>query len=203
MARKKQTADAAQKAEAELDNKRRELFCRYYAQGEGTFGNATLSYAAAYDVEIGDLRLYDKNGNLLVPKDHIPAYNICSASGSRLLRDEKVQARLVVLRNELLRDEIVDAELAKVITQDGDLTPKVAAIKEFNKLRGRIIDHTKITQVIKFDHDDIRTLISFLPADLQQKFYATLTELITEAELRRRAVQGEVSRPQLTEGHTG
>src|SRR4051794_29415264 len=131
------------KAEEELDNKRRELFCRYYAQGEGTFGNATLSYAAAYDFDLGDVSRFDKNGVLIIPKESLPSYNTCSVNGSKLLRDTRVQARLVVLRNEFLRDDFVDAELAKVIAQDGDLTPKVAAIKEFNKLRGRIIDQTK------------------------------------------------------------
>ena len=53
----------------ELENKRREFFCRYYAQGEGTFGNATLSYAAAYDIELGDLSRYDKLGNLIIPRE--------------------------------------------------------------------------------------------------------------------------------------
>ena len=143
----------------ELDNQRRELFCRYYAQGEGTFGNATLSYAAAYEINVGDVSMSDKDGNPVVEKAYKGNYATCSSNGYRLLRSAEVQARLVVLRNELLRDEIVDAELAKVITQDGDLTPKVAAIKEFNKLRGRIIDQTKVTQVRSSTMDDIRTLI--------------------------------------------
>ncbi len=39
----------------ELDNKKRELFCQYYAKGDGTFGNATLAYSAAYEIELSVL----------------------------------------------------------------------------------------------------------------------------------------------------
>ncbi len=173
-------------------NPRQELFCRYYAQGEGTFGNATLSYAAAYEIDLGDLSQRDKLGNVIVPRDTIPVYNTCSANGSRLLRHDKVQARVTVLLNELLKDEIVDAELAKVIKQDGDLTPKVAAIKEFNKLRGRIIDKTKIITE-KFSMDDIRALLAPLPPERQDEIYAILTTAIADAELLGSSAQGKGS----------
>ena len=142
----RETPDATDATEA-LDNLRREKFCRYYAQGEGTFGNATLSYAAAYDIELGDLSIVDKEGRPVVEKDFRGQYEVCATNGWRLLKNADVQARITVLLNALLKDEIVDAELAKVIKQDGDLTPKVAAIKEFNKLRGRIIEMGAAGQV--------------------------------------------------------
>jgi len=173
-------------------NPRQELFCRYYAQGEGTFGNATLSYAAAYEIELGDLSKFDKNGVLVVGKEYQADYNNCSTSASRLLRNVKMQARVTVLLNELLKDEIVDAELAKVIKQDGDLTPTVAAIKEFNKLRGRIIDKTKIITE-KFSMDDIRALLAPLPPERQDEIYAILTTAIADAELLRSSAQGKGS----------
>lgn len=173
-------------------NPKHEAFCRYYAQGEGTFGNATLSYAAAYEIELGDLSRFDKNGVLVVGKEFQADYNNCSTSASRLLRNVKIQARVTVLLNELLKDEIVDAELAKVIKQDGDLTPKVAAIKEFNKLRGRIIDKTKIITE-KFSMDDIRALLAPLPPERQDEIYAILTTAIADAELLRSSTQGKGS----------
>src|SRR5688572_8117059 len=98
-------------------NPKQEAFCRYYAQGEGTFGNATLSYSAAYEVELGDLSWTDKDGNIKVHKDYIGDYHTCSVNGGRLLRNADVQERVTVLLNELLKDEIVDAELAKVVKQ--------------------------------------------------------------------------------------
>jgi hypothetical protein len=164
MAKKKPKAE---EADQELENKRRELFCRYYAQGEGTFGNATLSYAAAYDHAITFLQKTDRWGNIYNSPVELDLYNACSANGSRLIRGDKVQARITVLLNELLKDEIVDAELVKVIKQNGDLNPKVQAIKEYNKLSGRIIDKSQVTQVQKLDMDDIRVLIGVLPQERQ------------------------------------
>src|SRR6185312_15040580 len=121
MAKKKVKQPGAE----ELENQRRELFCRLYAQGEGTFGNATLSYAGAYDVNLEFERKTDRWGNIYNSPIDVKAYHNCSANGSRLLRDDRVQARITVLLNELLKDDVVDAELAKVIKQDGELQSKV------------------------------------------------------------------------------
>ena len=111
-------------------NVKRELFCWHYAKGEGTFGNATLSYAATYDIELGGIWLRDKDGNPRPDAKYEGPYAVCSSNGSRLLRNAEVQARIGVLLNELLKDDIVDAELAKVIMQDGKLESKIAAIRE-------------------------------------------------------------------------
>lgn len=178
----------AQKAEKPKLNPKQEAFCRYYAQGEGTFGNATLSYAAAYDYHL-DAEADEDDGDS-------SARNVCAVEGARLLRNPHVQERVTKLLNELLKDEIVDAQLAKVIKQDGDLTPKVAAIKEYNKLRGRIIDHSKVTHVQKLDMDDIRSVISVLPQERQDQFYATITDILAEAELRRSGGKTQISNPQ-------
>jgi hypothetical protein len=43
-----------------------------------------------------------------------------------------------------LNDEWVDKQLSAVITQWADMPSKVAAIKEYNKMRGRIIDKSEI-----------------------------------------------------------
>jgi hypothetical protein len=190
MAKKKNKAAGGKPPETEqpdveLENKRRELFCRLYAQGEGTFGNATLSYAEAYEHEITFAEKTDRWGNIYRSPVELAVYNMCSAHGSRLVRDGRVKDRITVLLNELLKDEIVDAELVKVIKQNGDLAPKVQAIKEYNKLRGRIIDKSQVTQVQKLDMDDIRTLISVLPLERQEYFYATISDILAEAELRR------------------
>lgn len=192
MARKKTKPIPIVKEEDEqLDNAKRELFCRYYAQGDGTFGNATLSYAAAYEIELGDTTLTDKLGNLLAAKFYPQEYHTCSSSGSRLLRNDKIQERITVLLNEFLRNDLVDAELAKVIKQGGDLQPKVAAIKEYNKLRSRIIDITKDVSRLPFGETDLSAVIATLPQERQDHYYAIITELVREAELQRSAGKAE------------
>ena len=190
--RKKPAAD--DKTEESL-NAKRELFCWHYAKGEGTFGNATLSYAAAYDIELGDIWLRDKDGNLRPDEKYIGQYAVCSSNGSRLLRNAEVQARIGVLLNELLKDEIVDAELAKVIMQDGKLESKIAAIREYNKLRGRIVDKTQQINRLPFGETDLSTVIATLPQERQDHFYAVITELIAEAELQRSANAAQGSGP--------
>lgn len=134
-------------------NPKQELFCRYYVQNRALFGNATLSYAEAYEYKLEELNrerplisgTAGKEDAKYGDSEYTLAYNACSVQGCVLLRNHKVNERLTVLLNELLKEEVVDSELAKVIMQDGDLAPKVAAIKEFNKLKGRIIEKADIT----------------------------------------------------------
>jgi len=135
-----------------------ELFCRFYTQNEALFGNATLSYAEAYNFDLdslsderpcdGDSDEEGKDHKHTVdcpPSEHTIAYQTCSSNGSRLLRTAKVQARITALLNQMLRDEIVDSQLAKLILQDAKPEAKIAAIREYNKIRNRIIDRVDHT----------------------------------------------------------
>ena len=86
-------------------------------------------------------------------------YDYCSVGASRLLRNDKISRRVTVLLNETLTNEEVDAELAKVIknrwSKDSD---RINAIKEYNKLRQRIVDrndHTSGGKPISISFDPI------------------------------------------------
>ncbi len=46
--------------------------------------------------------------------------------------------------NEWLKDDVVDSELFKVI-KNHKMESKIAGIREYNKMRGRIIEKTDIT----------------------------------------------------------
>ena len=121
-------------------NPKQELFCRMYVNNGSTFGNATKAYADAYDLDIDGV------------SDEAKAnYRVANANGSRLLVNASIKSRVVKLLNDLLKDEIVDAELSKVIQQDGELSPKMTAIKEYNRIKGRgsdVVEH-------KFDFTDM------------------------------------------------
>ena len=122
-------------------NPKQELFCQMYVNNGATFGNATLAYASAYDLDA------NYHGTDQQKSDYAVA-NVC---GPRLLVNVGIKARVVKLLNALLKDEIVDAELSKVIQQDGDLGPKMSAIKEYNRIKGRgsdVVEH-------KFDFTDL------------------------------------------------
>lgn len=109
---------------------KQELFCIYYTSDKESFANGTQSYIEAYDIDV------HKKG----------AYRSAQVNASKMLSNAIILKRV----NELLdlgglNEEFVDKQLNFVITQNSDLPSKVAGIREFNKLRGRItekIDHT-------------------------------------------------------------
>lgn len=182
-------------------NIRREAFCQYFTKNQALFGNATLSYAEAYGYKLDELSRddakYKGKGAKRVKVEessYDKAYHVCATEGGRLLKIPEIQERITALLNELLRDDIVDSQLAKVITQDDDLQSKVRAINEYNKVRGRIIDKSKV-EIERFAMDDIRELLAPLPLERQDEIYAILTGAIAEAEALRGAAQ-------VQEGHT-
>ena len=109
-------------AETSLTPKQ-ERFCQLFATHRDYFGNGTQSYCEAYNVE------NDQNSR---------------QSASQLLTKPHILKRI----NELmdyhgLNDVSVDRELAWVIAQKADFGAKVAAIREYNKLRQRITERTE------------------------------------------------------------
>lgn len=128
-----------------------ELFCRYYVLNEETRRNGTWSYSAAYDKKLED-QPTDDAVYQIVPSEYEGeppqkkmvqdssfnrCQNYCASEATRLLRKPKISKRITQLLNELLTNEFVDGELAKVIAQDAELKPKVSAIVEYNKVAGR------------------------------------------------------------------
>lgn len=125
-----------------------ETFCRFFTQNEILRGNATLSYAEAFghDLEsmpdddaeyekiIGDGKEYDE---LVKDSTRKTYYDMCSSNASRLRRKEKIQNRIITLRNEFLSEHVVDSELAQVILDPKISDVKMSGIKEWNKLKKR------------------------------------------------------------------
>lgn len=135
-------------------NVRQDLFCHFYVQNNDLRGNATWCYAAAYNYNLDaaprDNAVWeeDAEGNkvkILVPSSYSKIENICGVEGNRLLRSPKIQDRINELYRSLLRDDVIDTELSKLINQNEDRGAKMAAIREANKLKGRIIDKKMLT----------------------------------------------------------
>ena len=124
---------------AKLDNIKWEEFCNVYVSETEFFGNGVNSYVEVYKPE--------KVGNW---------YKSAQGSASRLLSKAIIIDRInELLQIQGLNDMAVDKQLAFVIAQYSDLTNKVAAIKEYNKLKQRITD--KSEAVIKLDGLEIIT----------------------------------------------
>lgn len=133
---------------------KQERFCRLYTQNKALFGNGTLSYAEAYNYNLDELdktdakyEYYEENGARKSKKteesSYDKAYNVCASNANRLLRNEKITPFLTKYLNEVLTDEIVDSNLAEIILNGKD-ADRVSAIKEYNKLKQRIIEKSEI-----------------------------------------------------------
>lgn len=118
---------------------RQENFCRCYLDvGSETFCNALKSYKKAG---------YSINKN--------PKSNHSNALG--VYRSKNVQLRLVELMELVgFNDLSVNAEHLKVLKQDKDLSNKMRAIAEYNKITGRSVKElgqSKITiNIVNFEN---------------------------------------------------
>lgn len=141
-------------------NPKQEMFCRLYATNRVYFANATLSYAAAYELNIEDKKVY----------------NTASMAGSRLMGNDKILKRINELLGAITNEE-VDQELAYVIKQNDELSSKVAAIREWNKVKGRIVDKIDATS----DGKPIAQVIGFTYVKPEQVDGANTTQDSTNA----------------------
>lgn len=109
---------------------KQELFCKLYATDASFFANGVETYLEVYDIDRSKPKWYQ---------------SACSAA-SRLLSNVKVYMRIAELLEENgLNDNFVDKQLLFVIGQQSDIGAKVQGIREYNKLKARIIekiDHT-------------------------------------------------------------
>jgi hypothetical protein len=131
---------------------KQEAFCQFYTQVSETFGNGTLSYASAYDYDLDSLSNEreiveeDEEGEPIKfgPSERSVAEQVCASSASRMLRNVKIDKRIRTLLNEMLTNEVVDARLIEII-MSGKPSDSVQAIREFNKLKQRIVEKKDIT----------------------------------------------------------
>lgn len=125
-------------------NTQHELFCQLYVNNGELFGNATMAYAMAYNINIESKKGRKTN------------YRTAQVNGSRLLSNAMVKSRVYQLLNELMKDEYIDGELAKVIFQDYKLDQKVAAIREYNRVRKRVSSGAPFGPNIQINVNDDR-----------------------------------------------
>ncbi len=128
---------------------KQEAFCQAYLQ---TGGNASEAYRQSYDVK----KSTDKT--------------IWEAS-SRLLADSKVAARIVALREALVKkseitvgDILAELEDARTVAREGDrpqASAMVAAIMGKAKVLGFVVDKAQISADVKitlFDNDQAKRM---------------------------------------------
>lgn len=122
-----------------LSNSRHELFCQIYTSESEFFGNGTHSYAQAYDKDV---------------KERKDA-SACAISANALLKNPMILQRINYLLNSQVgfNDVNTDKQLAFLIMQSADLRVKLAAIREYNQLKGRIKRKLEVSLVDKSDDE--------------------------------------------------
>lgn len=106
-------------------NEKQEMFCKLYATDREFFGNGVQTYIEVYEPDQTRPNWYKR---------------ACS-SASEILSNPKVFNRInELLEDQGLNDSFVDKQLLFLISQQADFGSKVAAIREYNKLKSRIID---------------------------------------------------------------
>ena len=124
---------------------KQEKFCQIYARNKDCFGNGVQSFYKAF------------------PKNKIK-YNSVKTEAYRMLTNPLLVERIRELIDIYISDEVADKELGTVILQYANLPSKVAAIREYNKVKGRLAP----TQ-IKFVDDNEDMSDADLEAMLKKK----------------------------------
>ena len=106
-------------------NPKQEKFCQLYASDREFFGNGVESYMEAYDMERSK-------------------YNTAKSAAQRLLTYDYINALIGELLDIKISNEVVDKELGFVIIQKNDLSSKVQAIKEYNRVKQRVDERPQI-----------------------------------------------------------
>lgn len=151
---------------------REERFCYFYVRNEETRGNGTQAYAVAYEVnleKLSDEIPMDKGGKAIGRSPRSKAENVCAVEAVRMLRKPKISDLCSKLWNGMLKNEVVDGELAKVILQDDKLEAKVAGIREYNRLRKRITEKIEVKRPLEHLTDEELAAVSKEARDMLMK----------------------------------
>lgn len=111
-------------------NARQERFCQLYASDKEFFGNGVETYLEVYGLD----------------RSKPNWYKTACQSASRLLGNVKVYTRInELLESGGLNDAFVDKQLLMLIQQHEDKSSKIAAIREYNKIKQRIVEKVEGT----------------------------------------------------------
>lgn len=102
-------------------NAKQERFCQLYATSAEFFGNGVECYMQAYGVK--------------------KTYRVAQVNASRMLSNAIICQRISgILEENGFNDVFVDKQLKFLLTQYSDLSVKLGAIREYNKLKKRITE---------------------------------------------------------------
>jgi len=100
-----------------------EKFCQCFVSPDAFFGNGVKSYIKAYGIDVSQKGQYD----------------VAKSGAYENLTKPYINDRInELLEDQGLNDNNVDKQLGLVINQNAEFGSKVAAIREYNKLKKRV-----------------------------------------------------------------
>jgi hypothetical protein len=108
--------------------------------------------------------------NRVVAKSSYKAmYDNCSTYGSRLIRNDKIQRRLQAIYLAMMDDDTIDSVLSSIISNPkAQHKDRIAAIKEYNALRARIVKKLDMTSMgEKIPTIDLETMAKAMAEELK------------------------------------
>jgi len=107
-------------------------FCTLYGSDQEFFCNGTQSYIEAFEVILYKGQKPEGAGNYMT-------YDSVRDAAHKLLTNTHICAEInAQFESRGLNDTFVDKQLEKLITQDAEMSVKIKAIAEYNKLKARI-----------------------------------------------------------------
>lgn len=111
-------------------------FCELYARSEEFFCNGVKAYMAAFG-----------------SKGKPVSYDSAKVGASKLLADVRVSKYInEILEADGLNTTFVDKQLTMLMIQNADLHVKLAAIREYNRLKGRITKEPEVKEAVTRQH---------------------------------------------------
>lgn len=121
-----------------LPDPQEELFCELYSSDRDFMGNGVQSSIEAFNIDMNEKGAYQKALN----------------KSQYLLRKPSICARINhYIERASFNDQFVDKQHAFIIAQHADLRTKMAGIKEYNLLKGRVKQRLELSFKDKTDKD--------------------------------------------------
>ncbi len=129
-------------------NPRQRKFLENYLLNDEMRGNATQSYLDAYGYDLMDYPdddgVCDDEGKQVTRSSREKAYDMCATNASLLMRNHKIQEAKTAILNANMTEAIVDSKMFWHILY-GKGEHSIQAIREFNRLKGRIKEKLELS----------------------------------------------------------
>ena len=109
-------------------------------------------------------------------------YDVARNTSTKLVAKANIKERCNEILDSFVKDKVLNRELARVAIQNKQLTPKVVALKEFNRVRELLNDKHRDENILRdLTDDEIDKLTSVALEELAR---TTATRLVAKVNIK-------------------